>query len=1759
MNNFKTRHFYKLLTIVSLVYVLSNQEVMAQPYCTTNLYYYGCTYNGALEDFQLAGISHSATGCGPSEYTDFTALTCTLAKAETYAFSFTTNTPSYYSQYDHVGLWIDFNDDGDFDDADEWLYSTSGGQYSGLLSIPAGVSSGLHRLRVRSIVTQFPLQATNSCTVDYEGEVHDYSVMITAALPCSNVSLLNITNTLMNSADVSWTCNSCTGPFYVEYGPTGFIPGTTSSAGVNGTVSNTMLTAVSLTGLQSGTDYQVYVRRDCSMDGFSNNTGPYNFTTLYDACGTNSTLNCGVPVTSVMTSGAGAFNFQCGQFSDTPGREIMYSFSPAVSGTYTFTIISGNAKFAYKDVTSGCSGTGWTCIDTYSPGTYILGALSAGNTYYILIDNPSTSAGSVNFMVDCYIPHLPCQAITTISCGQTVTSVIGSGIGSMDSECGPNSNFYGKENIYSFTPQATGTYTITVSDGYSYFGYKEASDGCSGTGWSCLNVFGPGTYLIGMLNANTEYYFFNDVSDISGTQTSFMLDCFAPYFPCQAITTIGCSLPVSLNIAPGLGAFSNTQCQYYQNTGKEVIYSFTPQVSGNYTLSILQSYDYNTVGFSYKNANSGCDENSWNCIIETSFNETFLLGYMSANTQYYLLADAYSFAGAIMDFQIDCVVPSLPCAAPVTVDCGVPIIVSVAPGAGSFYIPGCSSPGDLPIGKEQIFQFTPSSNGVAALHLTDLNYSSGAVKYYYKDVSGGCSSTGWTCLGQFPYASSYLMFPVPLSTSSSYYILADVSNLGGKTQEFEIICPEDYDPCANISPLACSTQVTAIFSPGLGPYDLQCQGYSNYFRGKQKIYSFTPSVSGTHTIDLDPNTQDYVNYYIKNASSGCNDAGWNCIPMYYSSNPTPYPLMAGTTYYILLEPQGVTGAIKTFSIECPSGADPCQSLLPANCGSSYSVSNGPGLGMFDPQVNNFFQFTGKETIYQFTPTVSGNYLVNITNVLSPYSYFPGYFIKEASDGCNNDNWSYLGAALDDVSFTVPISLTAGTSYYLMIDGESDGQDWELVCPVVEYDPCPSISLISGCGTLINGVRSPGLGAFSPDANCNDNQEPGKENIYEFTAPVSGNYSLALYATSGFDLYFIKDAASGCTTNGWQCIQNGIFPFNLVAGTNYLILVDGGDFNGSSYTFAITCPEPDPCWLAIPSLTCGTYGNTAVIPPGAGSYNLGNCNSYYEPVGREHIFQVTPVISGVYYFSASNIQSQKVYFYIKDAAGGCNMNGWSCITSSFGSYVNPEALPFSLIAGNTYYIMSDNSDIGATSADISLTCASGCELYADKDGDGYGDPNDVAYSCFPVLGYIPDNSDCDDGNENVHPGAIEICGNSIDDDCNGQVDDACCDIAMAINATHLVCSGYSTGQAALTVTGATAPVTYSWSTSPAQTVQTATGLAAGTYSVLVTDANGCTATESVMIAEPPAMIISSTITHVKCNGQINGSISVSASNTQPPYSYLWNNGSTNVSRTNLGANSYTVTVTDGNLCTKSAVITVVQPAALIVTGVITNITCNGAANGTATANPAGGTGPYTYSWNTVPARTTQTITGLAPGVYACTVKDANNCLKTLSCSVTQPSVLNVSVSKTATSATANPTGGVAAYSYLWSNSKTTKTITGLTPGTYTVTVMDARGCTKSGSAAILPLKIGMTDGEPVTVNLYPNPTDGMVFLDAKAIGDTQAELLIYDMHGRLIRAERINLAKGINHFEADLTSYPAGLYLLRFNEGTESKVFKIIRH
>jgi hypothetical protein len=458
-----------------------------------------------------------------------------------------------------------------------------------------------------------------------------------------------------------------------------------------------------------------------------------------------------------------------------------------------------------------------------------------------------------------------------------------------------------------------------------------------------------------------------------------------------------------------------------------------------------------------------------------------------------------------------------------------------------------------------------------------------------------------------------------------------------------------------------------------------------------------------------------------------------------------------------------------------------------------------------------------------------------------------------------------------------------------------------------------------------------------------------------------------------------------------------------------------------------------------------------------------------------------------------------------------------------------------------------------------------------------------------------------------------------------------------NTSNTSC-GPNNGMVNISVSGGTAPYTYSWSNGA--TTQNLSGVAAGNYIVTVTDAHNCTMmdTFTVGMSVPSNIQVTGTATNYSCNSTNNGAININVSGGTGPYTYSWNNNATTQNLTGLQPGTYIVTVTDALGCTGTDTFTVgaAMPSNISITGTATNYSCNSTSNGVINITATGGTAPYTYSWNN--SATTQNLSGLQPGTYIVTVTDAFGCsaMDTFTVGTPQPfnmsNTVTVSPSTTVTgqqpntiyigygpqtvTLTSSANGG-SGFTYNWTTTTSTTSLgtngtlavspTGTT--SYIVTTMNAAGCIDIDTVTInvMDVRCGTNNekvkvchkapgkpsnqsnlcidsmsvaghlahgdmlgycttgnahgqqsrvaGTEATLSVYPNPTKGTINLVLPKYTDN-AQVVVTDLSGKVIRTIEVGANSG-RELQVDLTGNAKGVYLVEVVTKQETYRSKVL--
>jgi gliding motility-associated-like protein len=412
-----------------------------------------------------------------------------------------------------------------------------------------------------------------------------------------------------------------------------------------------------------------------------------------------------------------------------------------------------------------------------------------------------------------------------------------------------------------------------------------------------------------------------------------------------------------------------------------------------------------------------------------------------------------------------------------------------------------------------------------------------------------------------------------------------------------------------------------------------------------------------------------------------------------------------------------------------------------------------------------------------------------------------------------------------------------------------------------------------------------------------------------------------------------------------------------------------------------------------------------------------------------------------------------------------------------------------VSGLTLTTTTSDANCGASngSAEVTVTAGTGPFIYQWIGGGSDATQNGLAAGTYTVN--VTSSGGCTSS-------ATAVIGSGA---AHGNIN---------IAAVNVSCYGAADATATVNVSGGMAPYTYLWSNGAI--TETVGPLAPGSYTVQITTANGCVSSDSIVITQPAAPLsVGISSSPVTCFGSADGSLLAAVSGGTTPYDFNWTGlpPGTGSSATSLTAGTYTLTLTDDNGCTVTQSAVVASPAALSANAmVVSHVSCFGLSDGSATVGASGGSGTFSYQWNTAPAQTVQTATGLDNGNYTVTVTDANGCTATSSITVNEPAALTMSAAAFPVSCYGScngqtvviPAGGTPTYSYQWlPTGGTSASATGLCAGTYTVIVNDANGCEINTTLAVTqPAPLTLTASGSTTICLGQNTV-----ISANASGGT----------------------------------------------------------
>ncbi len=669
-------------------------------------------------------------------------------------------------------------------------------------------------------------------------------------------------------------------------------------------------------------------------------------------------------------------------------------------------------------------------------------------------------------------------------------------------------------------------------------------------------------------------------------------------------------------------------------------------------------------------------------------------------------------------------------------------------------------------------------------------------------------------------------------------------------------------------------------------------------------------------------------------------------------------------------------------------------------------------------------------------------------------------------------WTTVGGNIVSGATTLNPVVNAGGSYTLTITNTTNGCSGASTTTVTSNIAAPNASANGGTITcassnvnLVGNSTTPGVGYAwtGPNGFSSNQQNPtvGAPGSYLLTVTNPANGCTAT-ATAQVTLNTTTPQAtaqggtitclsanvtlggSSTTPNvsyGWTGPNN--FSSNqqqptVSATGNYVLTVTGSNGCTSMATGIVTQNTTPPTANAGPSGVLNCSANEAVLNGTASS--AGSQFSYLWTTTNGHI------VSGATTLTPTADEAGSYVLTVTNNTNGCT------------STASTPVVQRQPVAANIAAQMNVSCNGNATgSATATGGGGNGSYTYAWSNGGNTATVSGLSAGNYSVV--VTDGENC------AATKTVNITEPT----------------ALTVNATTTAQSapGVNDGLATANPQGGTGSYAFLWSNGG--TTQTIADLAPGNYTVSVTDANGCLKVQAVTVNVFGCAVSANMASEdASCHGSNDGSASITLTNAAMPQVFLWSNGAETQDIGDLAPGTYTVSATDGNGCEVVASVSIGQPNLLNANTTATGLTASGQPDGTASANPTGGTGPFSFVWSN--GAITQAITGLPSANYTVSVTDANGCTAVQTVPVAPfgcSTVANVSASHISCfgaadgQATVTLTGGLTPYTFLWSNGKTTATITGLEAGSYSVSVNDAVNC---------PAIIGVTILEPAVLEL-----------------------------------------------------------------------------
>ncbi len=724
----------------------------------------------------------------------------------------------------------------------------------------------------------------------------------------------------------------------------------------------------------------------------------------------------------------------------------------------------------------------------------------------------------------------------------------------------------------------------------------------------------------------------------------------------------------------------------------------------------------------------------------------------------------------------------------------------------------------------------------------------------------------------------------------------------------------------------------------------------------------------------------------------------------------------------------------------------------------------------------------------------------------------------ACSGTATGTVSAVSSLQASITGTTPTFCGGGTNGTATATGVGGIQPYSYTWNTTPAQNTPTATGLSSTSYIVTVSDAAGCTAFATATI-------GQSNT--FLVNISSTNVTCALGTNGTATAFPQGGTAPYTV-AWNTGQNTASISNLSAGSYDVVINDNGGCSGTA-TATITQPTALVATVSTTPVSCsgGNNGSASISASGGVSpysYLWGNGQNT-SSITNQSATSLSVLVTDAN--GCTKTASGNITQPLPLAAVVSNQTNISCFGANNGTAatnVSGGTTPYSYAWDNGQTTSSANN-LNAGLHTVNITDARGCTISASVT---ITEPTQViaGIASFTNVTCNSTNNGTASATANggVAPYTYAWSGGQTTQSVNGLVpgnysvivtDFRGCSntasvsiantpgISLSTNKTDASCFGLANGTATAVTLNGLAPFTFTWS--DGQTTSTAVNLPAGIITLTVVDDQSCSGTATFTINEPPAMDVSiSNTTDATCLGNSNGTATAVASGGQAPYFYQWSNGQNTAVANNLAAGTYVVVATDNNGCADSTSTTIDEPSAVTgIVNVLANASCNGGGNGSLQVVPSGGNGIYTYLWSDT--QTNAIATGLAIGSYTVEITDGNGCQGSASGSISEPPPITIqfpyqiSVSCNGLSdggISGLASGGVAPYTYLWSDGQTNDTAIGLAAGPITLTVTDGNGCSQTDSASVFepgPVDVSAFVIQNVLCHGDSNGTAGLTIL------------------------------------------------------------------